>query len=54
MYRHSEGRNIAILRDLMPHPLMSIHPTTAGKLGIQEGDEVMWKPRGEPWRPGPT
>jgi anaerobic selenocysteine-containing dehydrogenase len=47
MYRHSEGRNIAILRELMPHPLMSIHPATAGKLGIQEGDEVIVEtPRG--------
>ena len=47
MYRHSEGRNIAILRDLMPHPLMSIHPVTAGRLGIQEGDEVIVEtPRG--------
>jgi anaerobic selenocysteine-containing dehydrogenase len=47
MYRHSEGRNIAILRDLMPHPLMSIHPETARKLGIQEGDEaVVETPRG--------
>jgi anaerobic selenocysteine-containing dehydrogenase len=31
----------------MPHPLMSIHPATAGKLGIQEGDEVIVEtPRG--------
>jgi anaerobic selenocysteine-containing dehydrogenase len=41
MYRHSEGRNISILRDLMPHPLMSIHPITANELGIQEGDDVI-------------
>jgi anaerobic selenocysteine-containing dehydrogenase len=47
MYRHSEGRNIAILRDLMPDPLMSIHPTTARELGIQEGEDVVVEtPRG--------
>jgi anaerobic selenocysteine-containing dehydrogenase len=47
MYRHSEGRNIGILRELMPHPLMSIHPSTAGALGIGEGDEVVVEtPRG--------
>ena len=41
MYRHSEGRNIAILKELMPRPLMSIHPTTAKELSIREGDEVI-------------
>jgi anaerobic selenocysteine-containing dehydrogenase len=41
MYRHSEGRNIPILRELMPHPLMSIHPLTAKELGIKEGDDVI-------------
>jgi anaerobic selenocysteine-containing dehydrogenase len=41
MFRHSEGRNIPILRDLMPHPLMSIHPLTAEELGIKEGDDVV-------------
>lgn len=47
MYRHSEGRNIGILRDLMPDPLMSIHPTTAGASGIGEGDDVTVEtPRG--------
>ena len=47
MFRHSEGRNIGILRDLMPHPLMSIHPDTAKQLAIQEGDEVIVEtPRG--------
>ena len=52
MYRHSEGRNIAILRELMPRPLMSIHPATAEELGIREGDEVVVEtPRGsaEAW-----
>ncbi len=47
MFRHSEGRNIPILRDLMPDPLMSINPVTAKTLGIQEGDEVVVEtPRG--------
>jgi anaerobic selenocysteine-containing dehydrogenase len=47
MFRHSEGRNIPVLRDMMPHPLMSIHPETAKQLGIQEGDEVIVEtPRG--------
>jgi anaerobic selenocysteine-containing dehydrogenase len=47
MYRHSEGRNISILRDLMPHPLMSIYPDTAKELGIKDGDEVIVEtPRG--------
>jgi len=52
MYRHSEGRNIEILRELMPHPLMSINPATAKDLGIGEGDEVVVEtPRGgmEAW-----
>jgi anaerobic selenocysteine-containing dehydrogenase len=52
MYRHSEGRNIAILRELMPHPLMSINPATAKELGIHDGDEVVVEtPRGsmEAW-----
>jgi anaerobic selenocysteine-containing dehydrogenase len=47
VYRHSEGRNIAILRDLMPNPLMSIHPATARELEILEGDGVeVETPRG--------
>jgi anaerobic selenocysteine-containing dehydrogenase len=47
MFRHSEGRNISILRDLMPHPLMSINPMTAERLGIRDGDDVIVEsPRG--------
>lgn len=47
MYRHSEGRNIAVLRDLMPNPLMSIHPLTARGLKIANGDAVVVEtPRG--------
>jgi len=45
MYRHSEGRNIGILRELMPRPLMSINPATAKELGIQEGDAVVVETR---------
>jgi anaerobic selenocysteine-containing dehydrogenase len=47
MYRHSEGRNIEILRDLMPRPLMSINPVTAAELGIRDGDEVVVETRRE-------
>jgi anaerobic selenocysteine-containing dehydrogenase len=47
MFRHSEGHNISILRDLMPHPLMSINPMTAERLGISDGDDVIVEsPRG--------
>jgi len=39
-YRHSGGRQIASLRNSHPDPVMVVHPETAGKLGIQEGDWV--------------
>jgi len=39
-YRHSMGRQIASLRDSYPEPVINIHPTTANKLGIAEGDWV--------------
>jgi len=39
-FRHSGGRQIASLRSSHPEPLVSIHPETAGKLGIKEGDWV--------------
>jgi anaerobic selenocysteine-containing dehydrogenase len=39
-YRHSGGRQIASLRGSHPDPIISIHPQTAGKLGIAEGDWV--------------
>ncbi len=44
---HSEGRQIESLRKLNPDPLVEIHPETAKKLGIKEGDWV-WieSPRG--------
>ena len=39
-YRHSGGRQIASLRTSHPEPVTMIHPETAGKLGITEGDWV--------------
>lgn len=37
---HSEFRQIPKLRRLNPDPLIEIHPDTANKLGIEEGDWV--------------
>lgn len=37
---HSEGRQIPSLRKRVPDPLVEIHPDSAQKLGIQEGDWV--------------
>lgn len=37
-YRHSCGRQIPSLRRSHPDPVMIIHPDTASKLGIKEGD----------------
>lgn len=39
-YRHSEGRQISSLRNRRPDPVISLHPTTASKLGIAKGDWV--------------
>jgi anaerobic selenocysteine-containing dehydrogenase len=39
-YLHSQGRQVASLRGIHPEPLVHIHPETAGKLGIAEGDWV--------------
>jgi len=39
-FRHSGGRQIATLRGTRPEPLINIHPETAGKLGVKEGDWV--------------
>ncbi|WP_417295823.1 molybdopterin-dependent oxidoreductase [Ellagibacter isourolithinifaciens] len=38
---HSEHRQIESLRDMVPDPLLDIHPTDAAKLGIKDGDWVM-------------
>jgi thiosulfate reductase/polysulfide reductase chain A len=37
---HSEHRQIEKARKRHPHPLVQIHPETAGKLGIADGDWV--------------
>jgi anaerobic selenocysteine-containing dehydrogenase len=37
-YRHSGGRQIPSLRSTHPNPIVSIHPETAQRLGIGEGD----------------
>jgi anaerobic selenocysteine-containing dehydrogenase len=37
-YTHSQDRNLKIFREKYPEPLAVIHPATAGKLGISEGD----------------
>ena len=38
---HSEHRQVPSLRKLHPDPLVEIHPKTAAKLGIKEGDWVI-------------
>ncbi|MBW1997848.1 MAG: molybdopterin-dependent oxidoreductase [Deltaproteobacteria bacterium] len=40
VYRHSRDRQIPSLRKVHPEPVVSIHPDTAARLGIQEGDMV--------------
>jgi len=37
---HSEHRQIPLLRQLNPDPIVEIHPETAKKLGIKDGDWV--------------
>jgi anaerobic selenocysteine-containing dehydrogenase len=46
-YFHSANRQIPWLREIRPDPLVELHPETAAKHGIQEGDWV-WieSPRG--------
>ncbi len=39
-YFHGSNRQIPWLRELFPRPTVEIHPGTAEKLGIREGDEV--------------
>jgi len=47
VFRHSELRNISILREIVSELLVSINPTTANKLGIYDGDPVIVEsPRG--------
>lgn len=40
MFYHTDQRNIPWLRELYPEPLIDIHPDTAAKYGIKEGDWV--------------
>jgi anaerobic selenocysteine-containing dehydrogenase len=47
VYRHSELRNIPVLREIVPELLVSINPTTAKELDIDNGDLVIVEsPRG--------
>ena len=47
VFRHTELRNIAILREIVPELEASIHPETAGALGIGDGDTMtVESPRG--------
>jgi anaerobic selenocysteine-containing dehydrogenase len=39
-YYHSMGRQIPWLRELAPEPLIEIHPETARRFDIEEGDRV--------------
>ncbi len=39
-YFHGANRQIPWLRELFPRPTAEIHPQTAQKLGVKEGDEV--------------
>lgn len=44
-YLHSSYRWVKKLRKMRPHPKVEIHPETAGKYGINEGDEVIIETR---------
>jgi len=44
-YLHSSYRWVEKLRKMRPHPKVEIHPETAGKCGINEGDEVIIETR---------
>lgn len=47
VFRHSELRNIPILREIVPELLVSINPATADKLDIHDGDPIIVEsPRG--------
>ncbi len=48
VFRHSELRNIPILREIVPELLVSINPKTAEGLGIGQGDMIIVEsPRGQ-------
>jgi anaerobic selenocysteine-containing dehydrogenase len=40
VFRHSELRQVPVLRQIWPEPKVKIHPDTAQKLNIREGDRV--------------
>jgi formate dehydrogenase (coenzyme F420) alpha subunit len=47
MYTHSMMRNISKLRELFPNNILEIHPHTAKKLGVRDGNSVkVTSPRG--------
>jgi anaerobic selenocysteine-containing dehydrogenase len=37
-YTHTQLRNVPVLRQAAPEPIAEIHPDTAGKYGIADGD----------------
>ncbi len=41
VYRHTENRENPLLREIAPRPGLLIHPDTASRLGIAEGDPVI-------------
>jgi anaerobic selenocysteine-containing dehydrogenase len=41
VFRHSELKNIGMLREITPELLITIHPDTARNLGISDGDSVI-------------
>jgi anaerobic selenocysteine-containing dehydrogenase len=46
-YFHSQYRQVPWLRERQPYPIVQLHPSTAGGLGIQDGDWVWIEtPRG--------
>jgi anaerobic selenocysteine-containing dehydrogenase len=48
VFRHSELRNIPMLREIVPELLVSINPKTAEGLGIGQGDMIIVEsPRGQ-------
>jgi anaerobic selenocysteine-containing dehydrogenase len=45
VYRHTENRENPLLREIAPRPGLLIHPDTASRLGISEGDPVIVETR---------
>lgn len=45
VFRHSELRNIPLLREIVPDLLMAINPRTAAEQGIASGDTVVIETR---------